>query len=91
VGVAHRRQAYRLTQKGRDLWLVLTALRLWSDKWVFGAGKEPLVAQEHDSGRRLAGLRAVDERGRAVDPRKLRFAAGPGLRRGPRRAKATRG
>ena len=27
------RYDYRLTDKGRDLWLVLTAMRQWGDRW----------------------------------------------------------
>jgi DNA-binding HxlR family transcriptional regulator len=72
------RHAYQLTAKGRDLWIVMTALRLWSDKWVFGAGKEPLIVKDRDSGAALTGLLAVDEERRPLDPRRLRFAAGPG-------------
>ena len=30
---APRRYEYRLTEKGRDLWLVLSAMRDWGDKW----------------------------------------------------------
>ena len=78
VDEAGRRHEYRLTRKGRDLWLVLTALRLWSDKWVFGKGKEPYLARERDSGRTLKALLAVDGRGRPLDPGKLRFTRGPG-------------
>ena len=77
---AGRRFEYTLTKKGRDLWLVLTALRLWSDKWVFGKGKEPYVARERDTGRTLTALLAVDDEGRPLDPRKLRWAAGPGAK-----------
>lgn len=73
-----RRNEYRLTAKGRDLWVVLTALRLWSDKWVFGKGNEPIVAREGESGRTVARLVATDERGRRIDPRKLELFAGPG-------------
>ena len=32
------RYDYRLTEKGRDLWLVLTALRQWGDKWAAPGG-----------------------------------------------------
>lgn len=78
VDGAGRRHEYVLTRKGRDLWLVLTALRLWSDKWVFGKGHEPYLAVDRDTGRALAGLRAVDESGEPIDPRNLRWAAGPG-------------
>lgn len=28
------RHEYRLTEKGRDLWVVLTAMREWGDKWA---------------------------------------------------------
>ncbi len=77
---AGHRSEYRLTKKGRDLWVVLTALRLWSDKWVFGRGNEPYVAREQDSGRTLTALQPVDAEGHPLDPRKLRPAFGPGGR-----------
>ena len=73
-----RRHAYRLTEKGRDLWLVLTALRLWSDKWVFGPGHEPLLVRDRETGAVVSGLRAVDARGNPLDPRRLGVAPGPG-------------
>jgi DNA-binding HxlR family transcriptional regulator len=75
---AGSRHEYKLTRKGRDLWLVLTALRLWSDKWVFGKGNEPIVAREGDTGRVLSALLAVDDQGQPLDPGSLRWAAGPG-------------
>ena len=70
---------YELTRKGRDLWLVLTAMRLWSDRWVFGADRVPLVVRERDTGRRVAGLLAVDEHGDPIDPSKLEWSYGPGM------------
>ncbi len=73
------RFAYELTQKGRDLWLVLTAMRLWSDRWVFGDGREPLIVRERETGRRVAGLLAVDEQGEPLDPGRLEWVPGPGL------------
>ena len=73
------RFAYELTHKGRDLWLVLTAMRLWSDRWVFGDGQVPLIVRERDSGRRVAALLAVDERGEPIDPSKLEWIIGPGM------------
>jgi len=79
------RYAYRLTKKGRDLWIVLTAMRLWSDKWVFGDGDVPLVARESDSQREVAALLAVDDHGEPVEPSKLTWAAGPGRRRTKKR------
>jgi DNA-binding HxlR family transcriptional regulator len=69
---------YRLTDKGRDLWSVLTALRLWGDKWVYGAGKEPLIVRERSSGAAVAQLLPADAAGRPLDPRGLVAVAGPG-------------
>jgi DNA-binding HxlR family transcriptional regulator len=75
------RHAYTLTKKGRDLWLVLTAMRLWSDKWVFGKGRVPLKVRERDTGREVAALLAVDRHGDPIDPSQLEWAAGPGRTR----------
>ena len=73
-----RRHAYRPTEKGRDLWPVLTAPRLWSDKWVFGPGHEPILVRDRETGAVVSGLRAVDADGNPLDPRQLGVAAGPG-------------
>ena len=69
---------YKLTAKGRDLWVMLTAMRLWSDKWVFGEDKVPAVFQERTTGRRVAGLIAVDSEGVAVEASELEPGPGPG-------------
>ena len=79
------RYAYRLTKKGRDLWLVLTAMRLWSDRWVFGEDDVPLVAREQDTHREVAALLAVDHEGRPIEPGKLEWAPGPADRKRTRR------
>lgn len=81
-----RRVEYVLTRKGRDLWTVLEALRLWGDRWVFGEGNEPLVARERDSGAQVARLLQADAEGRVLDGRKIEIAAGPGASEGTRRA-----
>lgn len=73
------RYAYRLTHKGRDLWLVLTAMRLWSERWVFEEDEVPLIVRERDTGRRIAGLLAVGEDGEPVEASKLEWVKGPGL------------
>ena len=33
------RSEYRLTEKGRDLWHVVTAMRQWGDRWAAPAGR----------------------------------------------------
>jgi DNA-binding HxlR family transcriptional regulator len=69
---------YRLTEKGKDLWPVLTALRLWGDKWIYGAGKEPVIVRDRDRGRVVTQLLPADADGNLLDPRRLVPAAGPG-------------
>lgn len=71
---------YRLTAKGEALLTVLTALREWSDEWVFGRGSEPVVVRDRRTGRRVAKLRVTDAGGAALTRRDLRTVPGPGLR-----------
>ncbi len=79
-----QRFAYRLTRKGRELWIPITALRLWGDKWVFGEENVPAKFRERSTGREVAGLVAVDADGHALDASDLEIVAGPGWpKRGP--------
>ena len=77
-GSGDRRYEYRLTEKGRDLWPVLTALRLWGDRWIYGPGKEPLIVRDRDRGAVVTQLLPADAAGRPLDPRRLVTVAGPG-------------
>ena len=78
VGRDGERFEYRLTEKGEALLTVLTALREWSDEWVFGRGNEPLVVRDRRTGRRIAKLKVADADGVPLTPRDLRFEPGPG-------------
>src|SRR5262249_34328293 len=69
---------YRLTEKGRDLWPVLTSLRLWGDKWIYGRGREPLIMRDRDSRSIVRQLLPADAAGRPLDPRRLVARPGPG-------------
>lgn len=73
------RHEYRLTEKGRDLWTVLTALREWGDKWDasgFGAPTIEVVDSKTDRELRLA---LVDpDTGRAVPRGRVQLRPGPG-------------
>jgi DNA-binding HxlR family transcriptional regulator len=64
---------YSLTEKGRDLWVVMTAMRLWADKWIFGEGNEPLLARDTKTGGTVKRLIAVDEHDRPITPRHLEW------------------
>jgi DNA-binding HxlR family transcriptional regulator len=71
------RYDYQLTEKGRDLWLVLGAMRQWGDRWEAPGG--PPVVMEHDSCGHLGNFVAVCEHcGERIDRTKMTLHAGPG-------------
>lgn len=76
---------YRLTPKGEALLPLLTAMRDWSDEWVFGKGAEPVIVKDRRTGRRLPKLRVTDADGNAVTRRDLRTVPGPGATEETRR------
>jgi hypothetical protein len=71
---------------GKDLATVMTALREWGDRWIYGEGCEPLLALARRSGRRIPHLRILDNEGRPLAGRDIALAPGPGAsrRRGAR-------
>lgn len=76
---ARDRHDYHLTEKGRDLWKVLAALREWGDRWIAGPGNEPVLA-EHEGCAGTVRLRPVCDRCRElVEPADVTRRAGPGL------------
>ena len=74
-----RRHEYRLTEKGRDLWKVTTALREWGDKWdPSGFGPPPIELVDRDTRHELQ-LALVDVETGAVVPRnRAEIRPGPG-------------
>jgi DNA-binding HxlR family transcriptional regulator len=69
---------YVLTAKGEALLPVLTTLREWSDRWVFGPGEEPVIVRERRTGRRVPRLELRGADGRPLGRRDLRTERGPG-------------
>jgi DNA-binding HxlR family transcriptional regulator len=77
AGVITRRQysdhppryEYELTESGRDLGLVLQALRAWGDKWAVDT---PPTAFEHTCGHDLDGMLVCRHCGQEVEPGGLR-------------------
>lgn len=71
------RHDYRLTEKGRDLWPVLAAMRQWGDRWAAPDG--PPLEIEH---RACGHLTHVEHRcaqcGEQLELRQLRAVEGPG-------------
>ena len=72
------RDEYVLTPPGRDLWMVLTALREWGDRWqAHGVAGPPLELFDRVSGRPLK-LALVDaQTGRVA--KRARIGLRPGL------------
>ena len=71
------RHEYRLTDKGRDLWPVLTTMREWGDRWAAPAGAPLEIV--HDRCGEVAHLHhTCDVCGEAIDSRSVRARPGPG-------------
>ncbi|MCG8589027.1 MAG: helix-turn-helix transcriptional regulator [Proteobacteria bacterium] len=73
-----RRFEYLLTPKGTDLLTVMSAMRDWSNRWVFGKGKEPVVVVDQRTGRRVPPVRIRDDDGELIPASELMMKAGPG-------------
>ena len=76
------RYDYRLTEKGRDLWLVLNAMRQWGDRWAAPDGP-PVVLEHKACGHSAEVQPTCSECGAPLDARSLRLRPGPGAARRP--------
>lgn len=72
-----RRFDYRLTDKGRDLWPVLTAMRQWGDKHAAPDGP-PMVVTHRTCGHVADAVMTCSSCGEPLDAKDLRAAPGPG-------------
>ena len=72
------RYDYVLTERGRALWPVLTALRQWGDEWLLGEGNEPIVLRHVTCGHLTHAVATCRECGEALDARTVRAEPGPG-------------
>ena len=71
------RSEYRLTDKGRDLWGVLTAMRQWGDRWA-APGGAPLQIVHTACGHVTEAVTVCSQCGEAMAARDVRAVAGPG-------------
>ena len=78
AGVHGTRYEYELTAMGKDLVILITALRQWGDRWVFGEGNEPLLVRDRRTGKPIPRLRIVDEAGAPIRGGDLEVVPGPG-------------
>jgi DNA-binding HxlR family transcriptional regulator len=69
------RGEYHLTDKGRRLRVVLTALRQWGEDNLFAEG-EPMTEARDPSNRPLARIRLMDQDGRPLEPEDIVITRG---------------
>lgn len=68
---------YRLTERGRDLWPVITAMRQWGDRWAAPDGP-PLVLRHPPCGHLVDTTIVCSECEEPLGPGSLRAEPGPG-------------
>ncbi len=73
------RYDYRLTEKGRDLWPVITAMRQWGDRHAAPDGP-PVRVVHRSCGRTSQAVYVCSECGEPLDSREVRVERGPGYR-----------
>jgi DNA-binding HxlR family transcriptional regulator len=73
------RYDYRLTDKGRDLWPVITAMRQWGDRYAAPDGP-PLTVVHKACGQPAGVVEICSECGEPVAARDFRVERGPGYR-----------
>jgi DNA-binding HxlR family transcriptional regulator len=71
------RYDYKLTEKGRDLWLVVAALREWGDRWEAPDGP-PVLIEHRTCGHVTHIVPTCSACGEALSPFDLRARRGPG-------------
>jgi DNA-binding HxlR family transcriptional regulator len=76
------RSDYRLTDKGRDLWTVLTAMRQWGDRWEAQDGP-PVVMRHKACNHKVDMIPTCSHCGEILDARAVRVQPGPGAKGRP--------
>jgi DNA-binding HxlR family transcriptional regulator len=73
------RHDYRLTEKGKDLAMILIAMQRFGDKWVFGTDNAPIVWHHLGCGQQSEPVVCCDRCGEPVGPDDALPAPGPGF------------
>lgn len=69
VGEHGSRFEYRLTEKGRDLFPVVVALRQWGDKWNPAPDQQPLDLRDRDTSEPVQTVTVRNAEGQALSIR----------------------
>lgn len=78
VGRHGQRHEYVLSPKGKDLATLLTALRQWGDRWIYGEGNEPLLVLDRRTQKPIPRVRILDEAGEPLRVADMEIRPGPG-------------
>ena len=73
------RREYRLTEKGLDLYPLITAMITWGDRWMAGPEGPPLELVHRPCNHAIHPVPCCPECGEPVDARQVEVRAGPGL------------
>ena len=76
---ARGRSDYVLTEKGRALLPVMTAIRRWGDEWIVGAGNESVAIMHASCGKPTNGVMTCEHCGEVLTLDRLDAVPGPGL------------
>ena len=74
VGEHGSRFEYRLTEKGRDLFPVVVALRQWGDKWNPAPDGQPLDLRDRESGQLIQAVTVQNAKGEPLSIRDVLVA-----------------
>lgn len=77
------RHDYRLTEKGRDLAMVLLALKTWGDRWATPADRLPLLLRHEACGAVTEAVMTCSGCGQPLSGSDLTPLPGPGAVAGP--------
>jgi DNA-binding HxlR family transcriptional regulator len=72
------RHDYRLTEKGRDLWPVLTAMRQWGDRHAAPDGPPVQLVHQRGCGHVCQAVLVCSECGETLGPGDVKASPGPG-------------
>ncbi|HYB34458.1 MAG TPA: helix-turn-helix domain-containing protein [Mycobacterium sp.] len=75
-----RRDEYRLTDKGRDLFPVVVTLMQWGDRWAADEAGPPVVLRHHDCEHQVSVRLCCDAGHGPLAPRDVHAVPGPGAR-----------
>ncbi|MBQ0745748.1 MAG: helix-turn-helix transcriptional regulator [Marinobacter sp.] len=78
VGEHGSRFEYRLSEKGRDLFPVVIALRQWGDKWNPAPDEAPLDLRDRATGQPVQTVQVLNAKGETITVRDV-FVPGAGV------------